>query len=88
MSDEATKEKHSKRLHKEEAVVARQTKIAKAYGINSKEPHRYAKKHAMNCGNPKCAMCGNPRKVFGEKTVQEKRFDQSGLIEYNEVTDE
>ena len=24
-----------------------------------------------------CAMCGNPRKYFNEKTMQEKRFDES-----------
>ena len=24
-----------------------------------------------------CYMCGNPRKHFGEKTIQEKKFDQS-----------
>jgi len=34
------------------------------------------KKHALNCGNPKCLMCGNPRKIFREVTIQEKRFDQ------------
>jgi hypothetical protein len=36
----------------------------------------------MNCGNPNCVMCGNPRKVWGEKTMQEKRFDETiGWIE-------
>jgi hypothetical protein len=31
----------------------------------------------MNCGNPNCHMCGNPRKIWKEKTIQEKRFEQT-----------
>jgi hypothetical protein len=31
----------------------------------------------MNCGNPNCVMCANPRKVFKEKTIQEKRLEQN-----------
>ena len=30
----------------------------------------------MNCGNPNCVMCGNPRKVFKQPTQQEKRLFQ------------
>lgn len=26
-----------------------------------------------------CYMCGNPRKFFGEKSIQEKKFDQKEL---------
>ena len=40
------------------------------------EPHKFAKHHAMNCGNPKCVMCANPRKTFKELTQQEKRMFQ------------
>ena len=77
MSHEDDKFKHSKRLLKDENAVNKQTKIAKAFGVQVKEPHKFAKKHAMNCGNPKCHMCSNPRKVFNEKTIQEKRFEQT-----------
>ncbi len=77
MSSENDKVKHSKRLHKEEAAIKRQVRIAKEYGVNVKEPHKFAKHHAMNCGNPKCVMCGNPRKVFKEKTIQEQKFEQT-----------
>jgi len=41
-----------------------------------KEPHKFAKHHAMDCGTPGCMMCGNPRKVWKEETIQEKRFKQ------------
>ena len=76
MSTEEDKFKHSKRLQKDENAVKKQTKIAKEFGLPVKEPHKFAKHHALNCGNPKCVMCGNPRKTFKELTQQEKRLFQ------------
>ena len=76
MSNEEHRFKHSKRLLKEDSAVIRQTKIAKAYGIEVKEPHKFAKHHAMSCGDPNCVMCANPRKVWKEKTFQEKKLEQ------------
>lgn len=77
MSKEEDKIKRSTRLHKEDAAIAKQVKIAKAHGITVKEPHKLAKHHALDCGQPGCTMCGNPRKTHKEKTVQEKRFEQT-----------
>ena len=77
MSHEEDKIVHSKRIHSDEVKIAKQLKIAKQYGMIVKEPHKFAKKHALNCGNPTCVMCMNPRKSFGEKTIQEKRFNQN-----------
>ena len=76
MSTEQDKYKNSRRRLKDENAVKRQTKIAKEYGVPVKEPHKFAKRHAMNCGNPNCVMCGNPRKTFKELTQQEKRLFQ------------
>ena len=79
MSTEEDKFKKSKRLLKDENAIKKQTKIGKQYGMSNKEiaqPHRLAKRHAMNCGNPNCVMCGNPRKTFNELTQQEKRLFQ------------
>lgn len=76
MSDDDTKFKHSKRIHKKTVKASKQVKIAKSYGLEVKEPHRYTKKHALNCGNPNCVMCMNPRKSRGEKTIQELKFDE------------
>lgn len=78
MSNPDDKVKHSKRLLKDENAIKKQTKIAKAYGMEVKEPHRLSKHHALDCGNPKCVMCASPRKTFNEKTIQEKSFDQTG----------
>lgn len=76
MSSEESKVKASKRIHKTESHIARQTRIAKAHHAPVDQPHKLAKKHALNCGNPNCVMCGNPRKFFNEKTIQEQRFYQ------------
>jgi hypothetical protein len=86
MSHEDDKFKHSKRLQNDEVKVQKQVKIAKVYGITVNEPHKLVKKHALNCGNPNCVMCMNPRKAFKEKTIQEKRFDQRkvNVLEENE----
>ena len=81
MSHEEAKIKHSRRIQKKEDAVKKQVKIAKAHGATQfevlvNEPHRFHKHHAMNCGNPKCVMCGNPRRTFKEKTYQEKKQQQ------------
>jgi len=81
MSDEESKIKHSKRLHKEKSAIVKQTKIAKSNGSPITEPHRFAKHHAMDCGRPNCVLCASPRKIWKEKTIQEQRFEQE-KIEY------
>lgn len=82
MSDPNTKLKTSKRRHHNETAIKRQVRIAKQHGLGFndnviKEPHRLAKHHAMDCGNPECYLCGNPRKTHKDKlTQQEKRLFQ------------
>jgi hypothetical protein len=82
MSDLDTKVKKSKRLLKTNAAIEKQIKIAKAHGLTNKdkaikEPHRLVKHHVMDCGNPDCYLCGNPRKTHKDKlTAQEKRMFQ------------
>ena len=83
MSNETAKFLNSRRRHKNDVAIARQLKIAKQHGLGFhdqvvKEPHRLAKHHAMDCGNPDCFLCGNPRHLekHGE-TKQEKSFIQT-----------
>jgi len=77
MSDEDVKEYVSRRRQKTQNKIDKQVKLAKAYHIPVEEPHKLAKKHLLNCGNPSCVMCMNPRKSFGEKTLQERGFEQT-----------
>lgn len=95
MNAETDKIKHSKRLHKDEAAIKKQVKIAKHHNhFDNKhpvleEPHRLAKHHAMDCGNPNCGLCGNPRHIRkggdggGGQTIQERRMFQ----DLDEITD-
>jgi len=85
MSNETAKYLNSRRRHKTDVFIARQLKIAKqSLSHNTKldrEPHRLAKKHAMDCGTPGCMMCGNPRRNAWFKkerlTAQERRLFQN-----------
>ena len=44
------------------------------------EAHRYHKKAAMTCD---CSYCVNPRKSWGEKTLQETKFECSAVEQTN-----
>jgi len=84
MSNDLAKFINSKRRHKTDVAISRQVKIAKEYNHikseynpNLDQPHRLAKHHAMDCGNPQCYLCGNPRKTHKDRlTPQEKRLFQ------------
>jgi hypothetical protein len=83
MSNENDKLKHSTRKQQKINHIKRQMEIRKAHadvisptapgGRPEETPHRYHKVSGMTCGDPNCVMCGNPRKFFGERTVQEQR---------------
>ena len=68
--------KKNLRMQRDENAIKKQVKIARTHGMNVKEPHKFAKHHAMDCGQPGCVLCGNPRKTFNELTTQEKRLFQ------------
>ncbi len=76
MSNENDRYKTSRRRLKDENAVKRQTRIAQSRGNPVTEPHKFAKRHAMDCGQPGCMLCGNPRRIFQELTVQERRMMQ------------
>lgn len=82
MSNDTAKFLNSRRRHKNDVAIARQVQIAKVHGLTNKdkaikEPHRLAKHHVMDCGNPRCPLCGNPRRSHKDKlTAQEKRLFQ------------
>lgn len=81
MSNNVDKLKNSSRRFADENAIKKQVRIAKSHHSfnqqNIKEPHRLIKHHAMDCGNPECYVCGNPRKTHKDKlTSQEKRIYQ------------
>ena len=79
MSNEYEKHKHGERVNQKFKKIKRRLKQAKEFGWDHilKIPHMVHKMSPFNCGDPKCHMCGNPRKFFKEKTIQERRFEQT-----------
>jgi hypothetical protein len=75
VSDDRTKK--AKRLQRTANTIKKQLRIAKAFGMTHllKQPHRLAKHHALDCGNPKCLVC-HSEKVFNKPTLQERKFIQ------------
>ncbi len=68
----------SERRHRSETAVAAQLAIARRNGASDKvlaQPGRLRKHRAMDCGNPQCGLCGNPRHTGrkGALTFQEER---------------
>lgn len=71
MSDEFVRAKRSSRRKNVWKNIKKQVDIARSYDQEEKNPHKFAKRHSMNCGNPNCLMCGNPRKVWNQKSLKE-----------------
>ena len=71
------RDKKNLRIQRDENAVKKQLKIAQTHGMDVKEPHKFVKHHAMDCGNPQCYLCGNPRKTHKDRlTTKEKRLFQ------------
>lgn len=94
MSNEQDKAKHNTRMHRAWRAIKKQLGIIKSRQhfqgaskrIDEAQPHRLAKKHAMDCGQPGCEMCGNPRrrktlKTKDRLTTQERRNNQKSVDE-------
>jgi hypothetical protein len=57
-------------------VVKKQTAIARSHGAKVTEPGLFKKSHALDCGQPNCLVCGNPRRQNPHnKTIQELRSE-------------
>jgi hypothetical protein len=81
-----SKEQRQKRFQQKTRHIDRQLEIAKTYlhgAYNDNNKHKLHKKHAMNCGIPNCYMCANPRRTWGEKTIQETKFECSAVEQTN-----
>lgn len=85
------KDKRNKRFMQKRRHIDRQLKLRKQYMDHQDremidlEPHRYHKVKSLNCGDPNCIMCGNPRKFWNDVTIQEKSFNEMADIETEEL---
>jgi hypothetical protein len=80
MSNETAKSVRGRRIQQKNRHITRQVRIRQAHKFPNptkdgriEKPHRYHKTSGVTCGNSRCAMCGNPRKFFADRTTQEKR---------------
>ena len=71
----------AERIHQKENYAAKQQQIARVHGFPGPKSKTHATTSAATCGNPDCVMCGNPRKVFKELTIQERRMFQKAVNE-------
>jgi hypothetical protein len=76
MEDGGVELKRAKRRRLTTNAINKQKRIAKDAGLGdrNKQPHRYAKSHSLGCKIPGCVMCSNPRRVWKQKTLQERKF--------------
>jgi hypothetical protein len=80
MTQPTDKSVRGRRIQQKNRHIARQVRIRQAHKFPTptkdngiEKPHRYHKVSGVTCGDSRCAMCGNPRKFFKERTMQEKR---------------
>ena len=81
-----SKEKRQKRFQQKNRHIEHQLDIAKTFNhgyYNDNNKHRLHKMHAMDCGNHRCYMCANPRRTWGEKTIQETKFECQAVEQTN-----
>lgn len=69
--------KRAKRRNDDKKHIKKQKRIIKSAGLVLQEDGRYRKKHALDCGKSGCKLCGNPRKINNELTIQEKKQIES-----------
>lgn len=82
MSNEDQKLHKQKRIGRNLRQQERQLKIAKQHHLDEHSKHYYNKHHALDCGNPRCTICQNPRRTHKHTlTIQEQRFYQPELQE-------
>lgn len=65
-------DRRAKSLH----AIKRQLKIALLHGLTKITPGKFRKRHALDCGNPRCLVCGNPRKLWKQIPVKERLQDE------------
>ncbi len=70
--------KRALRRYKNYIKAKKQIKLLSIYKIEIVKPLGYYIKHnSLNCGNPKCYFCSNPRKnkkISKHLTIQELKF--------------
>lgn len=86
---QSDKVKRQRRIGQKRRIVKKNLKnFTKGMSITEKfespwfkQPHRLAEYRNMCCSGPNCMGCRNPRRIFGDLTIQEQRLFQSKLYD-------
>jgi hypothetical protein len=62
--------RHRRHRVQSQRAARRQRRIAAENGLVVMPLGRYVKHHAMDCGNPGCPLCANPRRQGGSLTAR------------------
>jgi hypothetical protein len=66
------------RRYNDRLAIKRQLSICSAYvGITVVKPGKFRKLKALNCGQPRCLSCSNPRRTWGRLTMAELRSNDA-----------
>ena len=70
-----TRDRGWRRVQRTRVLKRSRVIFRKIMGMNDEDAERHAVRchdHVKMCS---CPMCGNPRRHFGERTIQERRLD-------------
>lgn len=83
MSDENTRNERAKRFKNDFRSIRKQLKLAQAYKVDveAKDVHRLAKIKVLNCGDPNCFLCTNPRKFNKGKNINSLTTKERAFLE-------
>lgn len=80
------KDKRQERRYNAHRAVERQLHICTYYPLVSVvKSGKFRKGKALNCGRPRCKICGNPRRLWGRVTFQELRAEVAFVQALTEV---
>jgi hypothetical protein len=73
MSDRESIQSRALRRHQRQRMIARANSVADTMGIAEDRRSWWALRTYQHLAKCSCPMCGNPRRWFGQPTVQERR---------------
>lgn len=75
----------AERRHHHQRMLHKAKNITSLWGLdnwlNSEEYGKHIRKLAENRKKCSCVMCGNARRMFKQKTLQEMKFEAQGVDE-------
>lgn len=73
MSERESSQSRAFRRHQRQRMIARAESVARTIGIKEDARSWWVLRTYQHLANCSCPMCGNPRRWFGQPTIQERR---------------